>query len=319
MVSPEQIVLSEALRRQSRAKEYLQREELIGESAPKFWKYFIANNIPSIVCGDLFKYSRQVATMHRTHALHDHPVRRNETPLPEIIAQLENLDDFLGANETAAISHAFGLSPDEYDKEWPWNGSLPSFSYLHTALIGIDLEPPPNSSFLSCLIESFNQLGVPVVIFDTGGGYFATCLDKAYLDDFTLARAYGRIAEEIIGRFEPEKLSWAREMYLDPLKNCRRRSDLGSIALCIEELVEHWGSPSSLCVDLRHFKNSVLANNLRRGEKPHVPGEPFLTTQMYFRIGEKRGNDTPCVVYSSEQIPFVIGQTIPFAEQIRRS
>lgn len=319
MVSPEQIILPEALRIRSRAKDHLQRKEVLRQRAPEFWKAFIVNNLPLIVCGDLHRYSRQLAVKHQTHPVHDHPARSNQTPLPEIIAQLENLDNLLGVNETAAISHTFGLSstlglsPEEYDESQPWDGSLSPFSYLHTALIGIDFEPPPNDSFLSCLIESFDRLKIPVIIFHTGGGYFATCLEKAYLDDFSLLRDYGKIAEEVVGRFEPDKLGWAKKMALDDLKDCRRRSDLDGLTWCIEECFGHWGEPNSLCVDLRHLKNSLLANSLRRGKKPYVPGDPFLTIQMYFRIGEKRGNDIPYIVYSSEQIPLTIGQTIPFA------
>lgn len=312
MVSPEQIALPEKLRSRSRAREYLSGTELVGKSASDFWQLFIANSLPLIVCGDLSKYPRQLATKHQTHPLYDHLPRGNETPLNEIIAQLESLNQILGADETAAISHTFGLSPENYDKLHPWNGNLPSFPCLHTALMGIDFEPPPDDSFLSCLIESFDRLAIPVVIFNTGGGYFATCFERAFLDDLALAQDYGRICEEVIGRFEPEKLARAKEEYLDPLRQCRRRFDLDGIVWCIEECFGHWGSSDSLCVDLRHLKNSLLANSFRRGERPYVPGEPFLTIQMYFRVGEKRGNDIPHIVYSSGQVPFIIGQTIPF-------
>jgi hypothetical protein len=316
MRTPEQeyITLPENLRRQSLSREHYRGEELVGKQAAEFWETFIANNLPLIVCGSFVKYPRRVAAIHRTHP-HDHPIRPNKTPLPEIINQLRGLDSFLTPDETAAISHTFGLSTELYDDKYPWDGSILNYAGLHTALIGIDLEPPPDKHFLSCLIDSFNKLEVPVVIFNTGGGYFATCLGKAYEDDFVLAQDYGKIAEEIIDRFEPKPSPLIREI-IEGLKTCQTRLQLTTIAWIIEELTEHWGHSDAACVDFRHLKNSVLANDLRRGEtEPAITtAEPFLSIQMYMRVGPKRGNDSPRIVYASRVVPFIIGKTIPFRD-----
>lgn len=294
--------------RRSQQIESYRAPDVIGLTAGQFWEMFIVNNLPLIVTGSLETYPTSLTIAHHTHP-HAHAPHRCDTPLPEIITRLTGLPDYLPTGSTAAISHTFGLSANPKAHLHPWDGRLTAFSVLHTALIGIDLEAPPTEEFLTSLIRSFSELNEPVVIFHTGGGYFASCLGQAFTDDFSLSRAYARLTRRIIMDFEPHKLSWAGSFILS-LSRCRTRENYEAAARQIEKCVGHWPEDNSCCVNLRHFKNAALANNCCHDNIPHTPGDP-LTIQMYLRVGLKRGDDIPRIVYASPRIPFLIGKTIP--------
>jgi len=158
----------------------------------------------------------------------------------------------------------------------------------------------------------FEANGIPVVIFNTYGSFFAVCLEKAYCKDSNLARGYGKIAEAVIRAVEPEKLSWA-EPILKALQSCRDGEDLLGTTRYIFEKIGHWGEPRSLCVDIRHFGRACLTNSLNRDPFPRYSDEQSsLNINLFMRVGPKRSRtDFPYVVYASSEVPFLLGKTIP--------
>jgi hypothetical protein len=284
-------------------REFLTREEILGLEAPVFWNKFLACNSGLLMSGCLAEYPIDLANQHGTHPHKDHAPRPCTTPIANIVDRLNGMER-LDSAQTIAISHTYEIVDARS------NGN-PKF----TGLIGFDLEVPRGEDFLASLTSTFGNLQIPVVIFDTGASYFASCFDNAYGNDFTLARKYGKMVEAIVSDYEPHKLSWINQ-FTDPLKACGDRETLERVAWLIQEKVGHLGDDNCACVDLRHFKSSVLANDLRRGMITRIPYEPYLVTQFFMRVGQKRGNDTPKVVYSSENIPIRLGKSIRFDNEV---